>query len=79
MKKENLTNHSTPTNSDLLTREVLLLNKIKRINEPLLRVCYLLKIGLTGPQIVNLTGYPRQTVWVRIKRIEAVLSMKDAR
>ena len=54
-------------------------SKFKRINEPLLRVCYLLKIGLTGPQIVNLTGYPRQTVWVRIKRIEAVLSMKDAR
>ena len=50
-------------------------SKFKRINEPLLRVCYLLKIGLTGPQIVNLTGYPRQTVWVRIKRIEAVLSM----
>ena len=54
-------------------------SKFKRINEPLLRVCYLLKIGLTGPQIVNLTGYPRQTVWVRIKRIEAVLSIKDAR
>ena len=54
-------------------------SKFKRINEPLLRVCYLLKIGLTGPQIVNLTGYPRQTVWVRIKRIEAELSMKNAR
>ena len=54
-------------------------SKFKRINEPLLRVCYLLKIGLTGPQIVNLTDYPRQTVWVRIKRIEAVLSIKDAR
>ena len=54
-------------------------SKFKRINEPLLRVCYLLKIGLTGPQIVNLTSYPRQTVWVRIKRIEAVLSIKDAR
>ena len=53
-------------------------SKFKRINEPLLRVCYLLKIGLTGPQIVNLTSYPRQTVWVRIKRIEAVLSIKDA-
>ena len=53
-------------------------SKFKRINEPLLRVCYLLKIGLTGPQIVNLTDYPRQTVWVRIKRIEAVLQMKDS-
>lgn len=47
--------------------------KFKRINEPMLRVCYLLKIGLSGPEIVNLTDYPRQTVWDRIKRIEKVL------
>ena len=44
--------------------------KFKKISEAQMRVCYLWKIGLTGPQIVNLTGYPRQTVWFRIKRIE---------
>ena len=49
--------------------------KFKKISEPMLRVCYLMKIGLTGPQIVNLTDYPRQTVWVRIKKIEEVMSI----
>ena len=44
--------------------------KFKKISEAQMRVCYLWKIGLTGPQVVNLTGYPRQTVWFRIKRIE---------
>ena len=48
--------------------------KFKKIGEPLLRVCYLLKIGLSGPQIVNLTDYPRQTVWDRIKRVEKVIT-----
>ena len=45
----------------------------KKIKEPMLRVCYLLRIGLSGPEIVNLTDYPRQTVWDRIKRIEKVM------
>ena len=44
--------------------------KLKKVSEAQMRVCCLWKIGLTGPQIVNLTGYPRQTVWFRIKRIE---------
>lgn len=52
--------------------------KFKKISEPMLRVCYLLRIGLTGPQITNLTGYPRQTVWDRIKRIETVLPFNIA-
>lgn len=53
--------------------------KFKRISEPMLRVCYLLKIGLTGPQIANLTDYPRQTVWVRIKRIQQIMPMNEMR
>lgn len=48
--------------------------KFKKISEPMLRVCYLLKIGLSGPEIVNLTDYPRQTVWDRIKRIEKIMN-----
>ena len=51
--------------------------KFKKISEPMLRVCYLMKIGLTGPQIVNLTDYPRQTVWVRIKKIEQIMNMNE--
>ena len=47
----------------------------KRISEPVLRVCYLLKIGMSAPQIVNLTGYPRQTVFDRIKRIKSTINI----
>lgn len=48
-------------------------SKFKKISEPVLRVCYLRKIGLSAPEIVNLTDYPRQTVWDRIKRIEMIM------
>ena len=50
----------------------------KKMSEAQLRVCYLAKIGLSGPQIVNLTGYPRQTVWDRIKRAQKVLGIDGA-
>ena len=50
----------------------------KRVSEAQLRVCYLTKIGLSGPQIVNLTGYQRQTVWDRIKRAQKVLGIDGA-
>ena len=52
-------------------------SKFKRISEPMLRVCYLMKIGMSAPQIVNLTDYPRQTVWVRIKKIEQIMNMNE--
>ena len=51
--------------------------KFKKISEPMLRVCYLMKIGMSAPQIVNLTDYPRQTVWVRIKKIEQIMNMNE--
>ena len=51
--------------------------KFKRISEPMLRVCYLLKIGMSAPEIVNLTDYPRQTVWVRIKKIKQIIQMSE--
>lgn len=44
-------------------------NKFQRIKEPMLRVCYLMKIGLTNPQITNITNVPPQTAWYRIKTI----------
>ena len=49
--------------------------RFKRISEPVLRVCYLLKIGMSAPQIVNLTDYPRQTVFDRIKRIKDTINI----
>ncbi len=47
--------------------------KFKGIKEPMLRVCCCWKIGLSNPQIVKLTGYPPQTVFDRIKRIEKIM------
>ena len=48
-------------------------SKFKKISEPVMRVCYLMKIGLSAPEIVNITNYPRQTVWDRVKRIEKIM------
>lgn len=47
--------------------------KFKKISEPMLRVCYLWKIKCSNPEISNLTGYPPQTVWDRVKRIEKIM------
>ena len=50
--------------------------KFKKISEPMLRVCYLHKLGLSNPQISGITGYPPQTVWDRVKRIEKVMGVQ---
>lgn len=47
--------------------------KMHRISEPLLRICYLLKIGMTNPQIENITNYPHQTVWRRVKKVTEIM------
>ena len=47
--------------------------RLKDIKLHNLRICYLLKIGMTNPQIVNITGNPPQTVWYRVKRIKEAL------
>lgn len=47
--------------------------KLTRINDVTLQVCYLLKIGFTNKEIENVTGWPHQTVWYRIKQIEKVM------
>lgn len=49
--------------------------KFKRIKEPMLRVCYLVKIGLSNPEIANITGYPPQTVWDRVKKVRNTLNL----
>lgn len=47
--------------------------RMHRISEPLLRVCYLLKIGMGNPQIERVTGYPHQTVWRRVKKVTEIM------
>ncbi|MBO7279670.1 MAG: winged helix-turn-helix domain-containing protein [Bacteroidaceae bacterium] len=41
----------------------------------MLRVCYLVKIGLSNPEIANITGYPPQTVWDRVKKVRNTLNL----
>ena len=45
-----------------------------RINSTTLRLYCMLKIGLTNREIENITGWPHQTVWYRVKRIEKVFN-----
>ncbi len=53
-----------PSFSDTLAR------RLGRIEEQELQVCYLMKMGLTNPQICNLTALPRTTVWRWTKKFE---------
>lgn len=39
-----------------------------------LRVCYLMRIGLNNPQIQNVTGLPRTTVWRWVKKYEWIIN-----
>ena len=43
-------------------------NEIGRFTEEQMQVCYLVRAGLTNPQIQNLTGLPRATVWRWVKK-----------
>ena len=47
-------------------------NKIPKISNELLITAYLLKIGMTNPQIMRLTNFPHQTEWRIIKKIETL-------
>ena len=49
------------------------MQKIKKPSEDKLRISYLLKAGMTKPQIINLTGYPTTTVWRKVKYITETL------
>lgn len=57
-----------PTFNDTLSR------KLGRIDRQELRVCYLIRIGLSNPQIQNITGLPRTTVWRWVKKNEWILN-----
>lgn len=47
-----------------------LVRRIGKVDRQELRVCYLIRIGLTNPQIQNITGLPRTTVWRWVKKYE---------
>lgn len=40
-----------------------LIQKLEKITEEQMQVCYLMRTGFTKPQIQNLTGLARVTVW----------------
>ena len=48
----------------------LLTERLGRFSEEQMQVCYLVRVGLTNPQIQNLTGLPRATVWRWVKKYE---------
>lgn len=52
-----------------------LIRKIGRIDRQELRVCYLIRIGLTNPQIQNIMNLPRTTVWRWTKKYEWISDM----
>lgn len=47
-----------------------ILGCIKRISKPMLQTVYLLKMGMTNPQICNIMNTPPQTVWYRVKKLK---------
>lgn len=52
----------------------LLVHNLDRVNEDEMHVCYLMRIGLANPQIMNLTGLPRTTVWRWTKKFDWILT-----
>lgn len=47
--------------------------RLPRISESRVQTCYLIKTGLTNPQIINIQRLPRQTIWDRVKSIRSIL------
>lgn len=51
----------------------VLQNKISRLTKPIIQTAYMMKAGMSNPQIANLMNIPRQTVWYRSNTIRKVL------
>lgn len=52
-----------------------LLNELGHFTEQQMQVCYLIRIGLSNPQIQNITNLSRATVWRWVKKYEWILSL----
>lgn len=50
-----------------------IVEKVTRISIPLLRTCYLIKIGMSNPQISNIMDTPPQTVWYRVDKLRRLM------
>ena len=58
-----------PTFNDTLIR------KLGKIDRQELRVCCLIRIGLTNPQIQNIMNLPRTTVWRWVRKYDWITTM----
>ncbi len=56
-----------------------LLNELGDFTEQQMQVCYLMRIGLSKPQIQNITNLSRVTVWRWSKKFDWVLTRDDER
>ena len=54
-----------------------LLAKLGNFTEQQMQVCYLMRIGLSKPQIQNMTNLSRVTVWRWVKKFDWVLTSDD--
>ena len=54
-----------------------LLKEIGTFTEQQMQVCYLMRIGLSKPQIQNMTNLSRVTVWRWVKKYDWVLTSND--
>ena len=60
-----------PSFKDRLSKE------LGSFTEQQMQVCYLMRIGLTNPQIQNMTNLSRSTVWRWVQRYDWVHSMEN--
>lgn len=51
-----------------------IVNELKNFTEQQMQVCYLIRIGMSKPEIQNLTGLSRVTVWRWVKKYSWVLT-----
>ena len=54
-----------------------LLTELGMFTEQQMQVCYLMRIGLSKPQIQNMTNLSRVTVWRWVKKYDWVLTSND--
>ena len=54
-----------------------LLKELGTFTEQQMQVCYLMRIGLSKPQIQNMTNLSRVTVWRWVKKYDWVLIPDD--
>ena len=54
-----------------------LLKKLGNFTEQQMQVCYLMRIGLSKPQIQNMTNLSRVTIWRWVKKYDWVLTSDD--